>query len=83
MQGTLVPPMYENVDLFRPDETYHSTALKEGNRLTFTAEHEGKTHSFEWDTSAFPAITEGRIGFRHMWARSSRYQNIRVFEKKN
>jgi hypothetical protein len=83
MQGTMVQPIYENVDLFKPGETYHITALREGNRLTFTAEHEGKTHSFEWDTSAFPPVTEGRIGLRHMWARSSRYQNFRVFEKKN
>jgi hypothetical protein len=83
MQGTMVQPVYENIDLFKPGDTYHITALKEGNRLTFTAEHEGKTHSFEWDTSAFPPVTEGRIGLRHMWARSSRYQNFRVFEKKN
>ena len=83
MQGTLVQPMYENIDLFKPGDTYHITALKEGNRLTFTAEREGKTHTFEWDISAFPSVNEGRIGFRHMWARSSRYQNIRVYEKEN
>jgi hypothetical protein len=83
MQGTMIRPIYENVDLFKPGETYHITALKEGNRLTFTAEREGKTHTFEWDTSAFPAVTEGRIGLRHMWARSIRYQNIRIFQKKN
>jgi hypothetical protein len=81
MQGTLVQPIYENVDLFKPGETYHITALKEGDRLTFTAGREGKTHTFEWDTSGFPSVTEGRIGFRHMWARSSRYQDIRVFQK--
>jgi hypothetical protein len=83
MQGTMVQPIYENVDLFKPGKTYHITALKEGNRLTFTTEHEGKIHTFEWDTSAFPPVTAGRIGLRHMWARSSRYQNFRVFEKKN
>jgi hypothetical protein len=83
MQGTMIQPVYENVDLFKQGETYHITALKEGDRLTFTAEHEGKTHSFEWDTSAFPPVTEGRIGLRQMWARSSRYQNFRVFKKKN
>jgi hypothetical protein len=81
MRGTMVQPVYENVDLFKPGETYHITLLKERNRLTFTAQREGKTHQFEWDTSAFPPVTKGRIGFRHMWARSSRYQNIRVFQK--
>jgi len=83
MQGTMVQPVYENVELFREGETYHITALKEGNRLTFTAEREGKKNIFEWDTSAFPPVTEGRIGLRHMWARSSRYENFQVFEKKD
>jgi hypothetical protein len=81
MQGTLVQPTYENVDLFKPGETYRITVLKEGDRLTFTAEREEKTHTFEWDISSFPSVTEGRIGFRHMWARSSRYQNIKVFQR--
>ncbi len=83
MQGTMVQPIYENVHLFEPGETYHITALKEGKQLTFTAEREGKTHTFEWDVSDYPPVTEGRIGFRHMWARSSRYQHIKVFQKQN
>jgi len=81
MKGTMIQPIYEDIHLFEPGETYHITATKEGNRLTFKAELDGETHMFEWDTSAFPPVTEGRIGFRHMWARSSRYQNIRVFQK--
>ena len=81
MHGTMVQPNYEDVFLFEPGETYHITALKEGNQLSFTAEREGKTHTFEWDTSAFPPVTEGRIGLRHMWARSSRYENFRVFQR--
>ena len=83
MQGTMIQPVYEDIDLFRTGETYHITALKEGSRLTFTAEREGKSHTFEWDTSGYPPVSEGRIGFRHMWARSSRYQNIKVFQKQN
>jgi len=83
MHGTMIQPNYENVDLFKPGETYHVTALKKGDRLTFTAEREDKTHTFEWDTSGFPSVTEGRIGLRHMWARSSRYQNFRVFQKQD
>ena len=82
MHGTMIQPVYEDIDLFRTGETYHITALKEGSRLTFTAEREGKSHTFEWDTSGYPPVTEGRIGFRHMWARSSRYQNIKVFQER-
>lgn len=79
--GTQIQPIYENADLFKPGETYHITAIKEGNRLSFTAERAGETHVFDWDTSAFPPVLEGRIGFRHMWARSSRYRNIEVYAK--
>ena len=81
MDGTMIQPIYEDIHLFKPGETYHVTATKEGSRLTFAAERDGKTNTFQWDTSAFPPVTEGRVGFRHMWARSSRYQNIRVFQK--
>lgn len=80
-QGTQIQPIYENIDLFKPGETYHITAVKEGNRLTFTAERNGVTQKFEWDASAFPPVNEGRIGLRHMWARSSRYQNLKVYQK--
>ena len=83
MDGTMIQPIYEGIHLFEPGETYHITATKEGDRLTFTAERDGKTHRFEWDTSAFPPVTEGRVGLRHMWARSSRYENIKVFQKYN
>ena len=83
MHSTMIQPLYENIHLFKPGETYHITALKEGDRLSFTAEREGKTKTFEWDTSSFTPVTKGRIGFRQMWARSSRYQNIRVFQKQN
>ena len=81
-EGTKIQPVYQNVDLFQPGETYHIMATKVGNRLTFTAEREGKTYTFEWDTSSFPHVSEGRIGLRHMWARSSRYENFRVLQKK-
>lgn len=79
--GTQIQPVYENVDLFQPGETYHITAVKEGSHLTFSAERDGNVHTFEWDCSAFPPVTEGRIGLRHMWARCSRYKNIKVYEK--
>ena len=83
MSGTMVQPVYENIDLFKAGETYHITALKEGSKLTFKAECQGKTHTFEWDTSTYPAVTEGRIGLRHMWARSSRYENFRIYQKQD
>lgn len=80
-QSTQIRPIYQNVDLFQPGKTYHITAVKTGHQLVFTAERDGKTHTFKWGTKAFPQVTTGRIGFRHMCARSSRYQNIKVYVK--
>lgn len=81
-EGTKIHPVHQNVELFQPGDTYHITAIKEGHELTFKAEREGQTHTFEWDTSGYPPVTEGRIGLRHMWARSSRYENFRVYRKR-
>jgi hypothetical protein len=81
LHGTQIQPVYQNIVLFQLGETYHITAVKQSDRLTFTAERNGQTHSFEWDIASWPAVTEGRIGFRHMWARSSRYKDIKVYVK--
>ncbi len=78
---TLVPPVYEKIDLFKPGETWHITVIKEANNLTFIAEREGNRHVFKWDVKSLPTIREGRVGFRHMWTRSGCYQNIKIFVK--
>lgn len=79
--STQFEPKYTDLDLFQPGELWHITAIKNGDRLQFIAEHGGQLHKFSWDLNQFPEVTEGRIGLRHMWTRSSRYRNIRVFEK--
>jgi hypothetical protein len=78
-KGTQIEPIHENVDLFKPGETYHITVLKKGGELSFTAERDGVRRVFEWSTAGFPAVTEGRIGLRQMAARSSLYRDIRVY----
>lgn len=80
-KGTQIQPVYNDIDLFAPGETWHITAIKEGKQLQFIAERNGKKHVFSWDTSQFPPVDHGRIGFRHMWTRSSRYSDIKIFEK--
>jgi len=75
---TRVLPSYENLDLFRPGETWRFTFSKVGNGLEFLAERDGQRHLFTWDLSAFPSITAGRIGLRQMLGRSSRYAGFTV-----
>ncbi|VGO18151.1 DUF1961 family protein [Pontiella sulfatireligans] len=81
-KATQFEPKYADLDLFQPGETWHITAVKDGDLLRFTGEHNGRTHAFEWNLTQFPEVTEGRIGLRHMWTRCSRYKNIRIFTRK-
>jgi hypothetical protein len=79
--GTQIQPIYENVELFEPGRSYHMTVVKEGALLSFTVKGNGRVRTFEWDTTQFAPVTEGRIGLRHMWARSARYSDLRVYVK--
>lgn len=80
--GTQIQPIYTDIDLFQPGETWQITVIKEGGHLQFIAEREEERHVFNWNTTSFPDVSHGRIGLRHMWTRSSRYENFQVFEKK-
>lgn len=80
-KATQILPIYQDVSIFEPGETYHITATKVGHHLTFSAERNGETHRFVWNTSKFPPVTNGRIGFRHMWGRSSLYKNLKVYQR--
>jgi hypothetical protein len=78
---TQIPPVYEDVGLFEVGETYRVTAVKEDTRLSFTVEGEDGIRKFEWDTTGFLPLEGGRIGLRHMWARSALYSDFRVYVK--
>lgn len=34
----------------------------------------------KWDVSMFPDCVSGRIGLRHMFTRSARYKNFKVWQ---
>jgi hypothetical protein len=77
-KDTLIEPSYGNVHLFATDETWHMVIEKIGQNLTMTSTHGKDTHTWKWDSSTYPPLNEGRIGFRQMRGRESRYANIRV-----
>jgi hypothetical protein len=72
---------YEDTGLFKPGITYHITIVKSDEKLFMKVEGEGKSNLFSWDTSKFEPVEEGRIGFRHMWTRCSKYANIKISER--
>ncbi|MEO6754726.1 MAG: DUF1961 domain-containing protein [Opitutus sp.] len=77
-QDTLIQPSYGGVHLFATGEAWHLLVQKIGSTLTLTASHGADVHVWKWDTSTFPTLHEGRVGFRQMRGRESRYANIRV-----
>lgn len=82
LEGTDLAPDYLNVDMFKPDITYHITIIKSGSELYFKAEGEGDSNVFYFDGSTHPPVEKGRIGLRHMYTRSATYTNIRIYELK-
>lgn len=77
----VVEPSYDMQGLFEKGKTYHITAIKTSEKLSFRMEHDGQEELFEWDISKLKPITEGRIGIRHMYTRSAIYKNFKIFTK--
>lgn len=76
---TEVPPSYEQTGLFLPHVPYKLTWIKTDGQLFLKVEGDGHRKTYTWDLTGFPPVTEGRIGLRHMYTRSARYRDFRVF----
>ena len=79
---TEVPPAFERTGLFLPDVTYKMTWIKTNEQLMLRVTGNGETREYNWDLTAFPPVTEGRIGLRHMYTRSARYSDFKVYTRK-
>lgn len=77
-KNTEVGKSYEDTGFFKNGITYHITVIKKDDLLFLHVKGDGKSTIFYWDFSEHPRITEGRIGLRHMWTRSSKYANFSV-----
>lgn len=80
LNQTALTPDYNEVDIFKPKVKYHITIIKHSKTLIMRVEGENKRRQYVFDTSKFPAITEGRIGLRHMYTRASRYENFKIYK---
>lgn len=79
---TEIPDAYFQTGLFNVNETYRITIIKANQKLYFKVVGKTVSKLFCWDLSNTTAITEGRIGLRHMHTRVAQYKNFRVFTKK-
>ena len=79
--GMEVAPSYYRTGLFQTGKTYKITVVKAAEKLHFNVAGDGKKQLYSWDIKASQTVSEGRIGLRHMYTRSSRYKNFKVFTK--
>ena len=80
LDNTDLEPDYftRDLNLFTPGVPHKITIIKHAKALFMRVENPDGAHFFHWDNTGAPAITEGRIGLRHMFTRSARYKNFRV-----
>ncbi len=78
---TEIPPSYDKTGLFLPGVTYKITVIKTNSKLFFNVEGGNEKKLFSWDLKDGQSPEEGRIGLRHMFTRSARYSDFKVFTK--
>ncbi|MBT5901511.1 MAG: DUF1961 family protein [Opitutaceae bacterium] len=76
--GTDLKPDYARTGLFRTGVTYRVTVIKQGRELRMRVMDGDRAFYCHWRNESLPAIEAGRVGLRHMYARSARYQNFSV-----
>ena len=72
-------PDYFKTGLFASGVKHRITIVKTAGELAMRIQNPEKEMQCRWDTTLFPAVTEGRIGLRHMYTRGARYRNFRVY----
>lgn len=83
LTGTDIPDDHFNTGLFEPDVTYHIQVFKFDNNIEMHIQNKSDSSDTlicRWDASIFPSIESGRIGLRHMFTRSARYKDFKVWK---
>jgi len=78
LKGTALNPDYFTPKLFATGVKHHITVIKKDRDLHMRVENPDQVVYCHMPNPDLPAITEGRIGLRHMFTRSARYANFRV-----
>lgn len=80
-KSTEISPAYFNTGLFKTDKTYKITIIKANNKLYFKVLGDNTSELFFWNLNESQSVQFGRVGLRHMYTRSARYHNFRIFTK--
>ncbi|MEM9364693.1 MAG: DUF1961 family protein [Planctomycetota bacterium] len=78
LKGTELETDYYPVGLFETGLKHQVTVIKRDRELFMRIENAEQTFDCHLLNRQLPIVTEGRIGLRHMYTRSARYQNFRI-----
>lgn len=82
--GSMMEPSYALTGLFQTGRTYRITVVCADERLIMEVmdlTKDNQKHYFAWNTTQAPPLSKGRIGLRHMFTRSARYENLVIYQK--
>ncbi len=75
---TMEPNAYDPEDFFAPMVPHKMTFIKKGNLLFMHIKTDTNEKICRWELSDGGEKTHGRLGFRQMYTRYSRYKNIEI-----
>jgi hypothetical protein len=78
LKGSDLAPDYFHNGFFATGVPHQFTVIKKDRDVFMRISNAEKTRYFHWHNDKLPPITEGRIGLRLMFTRSSRIKNFRV-----
>lgn len=78
LTGSDLEPDYFPEGLFETGVTYKVTVIKKDLDIFMRIQNSEQDYYCHMKNTELPAVSEGRIGLRHMYTRSARYKNFRV-----
>lgn len=78
LKGTELAPDFAPQGLFEPGVPHRITIIKRERDLFMRIANADQVCYCHMTNPNLPAITEGRVGLRHMFTRSARYKNVRI-----
>ena len=82
LKGTDIPDDHFITGLFKTNVTYRIQVFRYNEFIEMHIQNKSDINDavvYRWDASRFPLCTSGRIGLRHMFTRSARYKDFRVW----
>ena len=78
LKGTELTPDYFPKNLFEPGVLHHITVVKKDSELFMKIQNSSQTFYGHFRNENCPIVTEGRIGLRVMYTRSSLFSNFTI-----